>query len=149
LGNITVAGEPTNGDIMNAIATLQGQFTGVIRELDAAKESRQIMHSKLEAQSQRLQNAEFGIEQQVQISAQIREETKALATEQRTIKNDIQPLLDLREHLPPVVETWKDLNKWSKRLVYLLTVGGVSVITAVVWFGDMLTKAVKSWLGIT
>jgi len=143
-----MADEPSNGDIMGAIGTLQGRFDGIIRELDNAAASRRVLHEQIEAQGKVINNVSFGLDQQVQIQAQVREEVKGLHQVQTQMKTDIEPLLEMKDELPSLVDAWKDMSKWSKRVVYLLGVGGISVLAAAYWLGGLITQAVKHWLGL-
>lgn len=143
-----MAGEPSNADIMGAIGELTGQLKGVFRELDNASVSRKVLHEQIEAQGTSLKNVQFATEQQVQINAQTRDEIKALHQEQKAVKEEITPLLDMKDALPAMVETWRDMSKWSKRLVWVLGLGGVTTLGFFIWFGGIITEAVKHWLGI-
>lgn len=138
----------SNADIMRAIGELAGEMKGIRREQDNAANGRKTLYARIEATGQELSNLRFENEKQTGINAQIREEIKALHTEQTATKEQVAPLLDLKDALPGMVETWRDMNKWSKRLVYLLGIGGVSVIGFVIWFGGLITQAVKQWLGL-
>jgi hypothetical protein len=138
----------SNADIMRAIGEVIGEMKGIRREQDNAANGRKTLYERIEATGAELSNLRFENEKQTGINAQIREEIKALHTAQASAQEQITPLLDLKDALPGMVETWRDMNKWSKRLVYLLGIGGVSVVGVVIWFGGLITQAFKNWLGL-
>lgn len=145
---MTEVAEPSNADIMGKLGELGGRMDGIIRELDSASNGRKALYERIEETGREVTNLRFEHEKQTGISAQMREEIKGLHTEQVTIKEQITPLLDLKEALPGMVETWRDMNKWTKRFVYLLGIGGVSVIGFAIWFGGLITQWAKQWLGL-
>lgn len=143
-----MATDPSNADIMGAIGELKGRLDGVFRELDNAAKSRGVLHTQIEEQGKSIGNIQFEAEKTNGILSQTRDEVKALHGVQTTMQTEIKPLLEMKDALPGMVDTWRDMSKWTKRFTIALSIGGVSLIGIAIWAGDLLTQGVKHWLGI-
>lgn len=141
-------GEPSNADIMHELGALSAKVEGMRAEVDSGADSRRRIHEKLEAQGARLGELNFAIEAQASIQAQTREVLKELADIQQRIATNIQPLLDLRADLPPMVAGWKDLKRTGSRLIWVIGIAGGGIVTFILWFGDVVRQAILHWLGI-
>jgi hypothetical protein len=134
---------PSNADIMQAIGVLQGEFKGVVQRLESADDSRKVLYEKLDAQSQVIGDIGFAVKVAAEVATQAREEVKASKVEFNTA-------LDLlNEGLKPVLAQWRTANSIGKVLIALLAAGGISLTAFVIWAGDLLTTAIRHWLGIS
>lgn len=139
---------PTNGEIMQKLGELSGLMQGVQKELASATESRKILYEKIEEQNGAIRDVQFEAEKQTGINAQVRDAITELKNQQSTTNNNIKPLLDLKAELPTMVDNWRDLRKTGQRLVWLLSIGGVSVTAAFIWFGSIIAEWLRHWLGL-
>jgi hypothetical protein len=143
-----MADEPSNADIMGAIGHLRGQFEGVLRELDNASMSRRVLHEQFEGHVKVLSNVQFEAEKTNNLLSQTRDEVKALYTEQKKMGDEITPILDMKGPLLAGADAWNDATKWSRRLVYVLGIAGVSIVGGFIWFGSIIAEGIRQWLGI-
>jgi hypothetical protein len=131
--------EPTNSDIMRELGALAEAMGTVKKELDRAGVSRGKLYEAVEATDRTVANLAFELEKTALVAAQGREEIRAL-------RETLDPIAALKDDIPKMVETWRSLNKTSKRFIWFLGVGGTGIIAGVLWFGDVLREAILRWL---
>lgn len=138
----TRAKNPTNSDIMKAIGELTADMKTVRREIDNDAANRKSIYEKMEEQGREV--AKMGVRVETAV-AEVAEVKRGFGK----LYEDLAPLVNSKEDITEMTTGWKDLNRTGKRLVWLLSIGGVSILSAVIWFGDLVAKAVRGWLGIS
>lgn len=138
----------TNTDIMLLLGNVQEAVAGVRRDMDAATESRKTLYEKNDDLGRNIDRLASAVEMQAVTTSQVRDALKELATNQQQMADNIRPILDLKSDLPDLVKSWHGAQKTGKQLVWLLSIGGASVVATAVWFGNLLTAAIQHWLGI-
>lgn len=130
-----------NSQIMRMLGELSSDVKGIRREMDTAAENRKNMYQALEQQRHITTGLEFRVDTAVQTSAQAREEIKAL-------HNSLSTLAELQEDLPKMVASWKEIRSTSRKLFWLLSIGGVATLGTLVWLGEQVKNLVLIWLGL-
>lgn len=150
---------PTNSDIMEALGHMRGTIEAMQKQQTTADKSRSNIYKAIEATNRNISNLGFEVEKVVATQSQTRDEMKALHGEQKQVRADtaaanealikeLKPLIDVKEDLPLMVEGWRDLNKTSKRLIWLLGLGGGGIIAFILFLGDAVKIALMNWLTI-
>lgn len=138
---------------MRVLGELSEGMQGVRRELDSASESRKTMYERIEAQNHDIAAIAFKVEASAATTALSRDAVKDLADKIGEL--DVSKLEKMTrtwdkisEDLPKVVEEHKSVRKLGQALVWLLSIGGASILAFAYFLGDLFTQWVKHWLGI-
>jgi hypothetical protein len=133
--------EPSNADVMRAIGELTADVRHIKSELELSRENRKLLYEKLEEQG--ITIAEMGVRLQIaqETSIKARDEVKKQAEQ-------VAPLVKLGSDLETVVAFQKDATKTGKILIWLLSIAGVSLLSGVIWLGELITAYIRVWLGI-
>lgn len=132
----------TNEDIFEALGGLKEAFRGVEQRLDRADESRKVLYDKLDAQS--------GEMSRMAMASKVTADVAAAAHRQvETHRKEMdEAIKEINDKLTPVLEQWGKVTTLGKAIIFLLSLGGVSLFAMIVWFGGVVTEAIRHWLGI-
>lgn len=124
------------GRLQEAVEQLRDDFRD---EKSDAKESRAIIHRRLDEQADKIAALNSTVEIAGQVDAQIRDEVKAVAEKvdanQTAIAGD--------------VADWRRLKGIGLGVTGLLAIGGLTVGALLVWAGETAANAVRAWLRIS
>lgn len=129
-------------DILLAVGRLQASVDHIREEFTeekrSASESRKAIYARHDDLNNELNSLRTDVGIHAQISAQTREEIKALGAAISRHKNEIQPS----------VEDWQRMKMLGTGIVGVLAVGGLSVGALIAWAGEATAGVIRRWLGI-
>lgn len=123
------------GRLQEGVDRLREDFT---EEKQSAAASRSTVHRRLDEQAAEIAEVKSDIGINAMITAQAREEVKALGGAITQHKDDIQP----------AIEDWRRMKTLGTGLAGLLAIGGLSVGAALTWAGEATAATVRRWLGL-
>lgn len=137
----------TNADIMRSLGRLEeGQ--------DHAKESRGIIHKRLDEQTgilsevaETLRKTQNALDITSEVATQARDEVLKLRAEvDREVKPQLQSVGTFRADAEPVITSIKNLRNGLRLVLWLLGSMGVLTGGTLVFAGDFAKQQVRSWL---
>lgn len=134
--------------ILVELGKLSEAVAGLRRETDAASVSRKEMYERMETTNRDVSELAHELKTTNDRLDRLTDTLQQMVDVQTQTAKELKPIIDLRKELPGVVENWRDLRKWSRRVVYLLSIGGVSILGGLAAFGGLVGDLIKQWLGI-
>ena len=130
LGRLEATGEATKA----AVEDLRKDFHS---EKESARSSRNIIHRRLDEQTEQIGHLETTVAISGQIDAQLRDELAELKT---TVANN-------HAAVQPHIEDMKRMKTMGMGITGLIALAGLTVGGIVVYASDMARAAIKHWLG--
>ncbi|MGR9274734.1 DUF1515 domain-containing protein [Rhizobium leguminosarum] len=139
----------SNDDILRALGRVEGRLTGIeesvslIREdlgdeKDNARESRAVIHRRLDEQRQQIHLLDKVVEISSGVDATLREEIKS-------IKETVQKN---HEAVAPTLEEWKKMKTLGYGISGLIAFAGLTVGGIVAYASDGAVAWIRHWLKI-
>ncbi|MGR9477026.1 DUF1515 domain-containing protein [Rhizobium leguminosarum] len=139
----------SNDDILRALGRVEGRLTGIeesvslIREdlgdeKDNARESRAVIHRRLDEQRQQIHLLDKVVEISSSVDATLREEIKSI---KETVEKN-------HEAVAPTLEEWKKMKTLGYGISGLIAFAGLTVGGVVAYMSDGAVSALRHWLKI-
>lgn len=121
------------GEVNAGVKQLRRDFS---EEKEAARKSREVIHSRLDEHVSLIGRLRTDIEITEKTVAQVSEEVRAL---EETVDSN-------RQSVAPTIEDWRRMKTIGQGIAWIIAVGGLSVGAMVVWMGESLAAVVRHWL---
>ncbi|MDI5924075.1 DUF1515 domain-containing protein [Rhizobium leguminosarum] len=139
----------SNDDILRALGRVEGRLTGIeesvslIREdlgdeKDNARESRAVIHRRLDEQRQQIHLLDKVVEISSSVDATLREEIKSI---KETVEKN-------HDAVAPTLEEWKKMKTLGYGISGLIAFAGLTVGGVVAYMSDGAVSALRHWLKI-
>ncbi|MDH6273557.1 DUF1515 domain-containing protein [Rhizobium leguminosarum bv. viciae] len=139
----------SNDDILRALGRVEGRLTGIeesvslIREdlgdeKDNARESRAVIHRRLDEQRQQIHLLDKVVEISSGVDATLREEIKSI---KETVEKN-------HEAVAPTLEEWKKMKTLGYGISGLIAFAGLTVGGMIAYASDGAVAWVRHWLKI-
>ncbi|MGZ2484250.1 hypothetical protein ACVITL_002773 [Rhizobium pisi] len=139
----------SNDDILRALGRVEGRLTGIeesvslIREdlgdeKDNARESRAVIHRRLDEQRQQIHLLDKVVEISSGVDATLREEIKSI---KETVEKN-------HEAVAPTLEEWKKMKTIGYGISGLIAFAGLTVGGVVAYMSDGAVAWIRHWLKI-
>ncbi|WP_018445495.1 membrane protein [Rhizobium gallicum] len=139
----------SNDDILRALGRVEGRLTGIeesvslIREdlgdeKDNARESRAVIHRRLDEQSQQIHLLDKVVEISSGVDATLREEIKSI---KETVEKN-------HEAVAPTLEEWKKMKTLGYGISGLIAFAGLTIGGTIAYASDGAVAWVRHWLKI-
>lgn len=129
-------------DVLLALGRVQegvDRLTAAVAEdRSNARESRATIHSRLDEQAEQMARLETTVAVAGQVDAQMRDEVKALA-----LKVDAN-----QKEVKPAVDEWNRMKAIGIGIGGLLALGGLSLASMLMWFGEVFWNWLRHMLRI-
>lgn len=126
-----------NNDLL--LEMLKQLRADLARDQTAGRESRAVLHQRVDEVLDRLGKMETSIAIAGEIDAQVRHELDELRKQ----------VVENAAAIAPTVDEWKRIRAIGLGLVGLLAIGGVSLGAAAAWAGEAIVNAVRAVLRIS
>lgn len=123
------------GRVQEGVEQLREDFR---EEKDNAKDSRQVIHRRLDEQADHISRLDTTVQVAGQVDAQMRDEVKALAKKVDDNQTAVQPSID----------EWKRMKAIGIGIGGLLAIGGLSLASVLMWAGEMFWNWLRHMLRI-
>ncbi|MEF3124480.1 DUF1515 domain-containing protein [Rhizobium leguminosarum] len=140
----------SNDDILRALGRVEGRLTGIeesvslIREdlgdeKDNARESRAVIHRRLDEQRQQIHLLDKVVEISSSVDATLREEIKSI---KETVEKN-------HDAVAPTLEEWKKMKTLGYGISGLIAFAGLTIGGIVAYASDGAVAWLRHWLKIT